>query len=504
MANNNVVVVYDQLQSALTKLDNYYTMLEEQQQMISRLNTYFDHLYEVHGKNTTFVVTMEDKIEKMSEAVKNDLADIDYLKNMIDYIIQSYTDAEGKTTLRSNELLMTALGSLVPYSTSFATNIYGTLNDYAIAVNSDASKAADVSQYSKVKDWITYKDTNAQTADAWDAIHNNISENGESHSYKLSTTGSKISTAAQNVTIQDAQKDIEAAEAKLKEVQTKLKETQEKMERTDKPAGQSSGAEKVVTSVKENEQKVIPKQELEATKAETKNLDPKILRPKSEQATQESQAEAPVQEEKPASHTTSQKETPVQKQQQQKSSGTPKTTTSQKEAGVQKQQQKSSATTKTQTPKTQTPTTTTQPTTTEDVIIPSEPLDPIEPATTDTTVDTDLPTPQRKSTSGNKVVPIIAGVAAAGAAGVGAKVILDKKTNNDIDDDWDIQEEDTTETTYTEDNMLDSSDEFTYKTDIEDTYSDVDYADDTFGEVSEEEDVQGYQAINFNDISETH
>lgn len=488
MANNNVVVVYDQLQSALTKLDNYYTMLEEQQQMISRLNTYFDHLYEVHGKNTTFVVTMEDKIEKMSEAVKNDLADIDYLKNMIDYIIQSYTDAEGKTTLRSNELLMTALGSLVPYSTSFATNIYGTMNDYAIAVNADASKAADVSQYSNVKDWITYKDTNAQTADAWDAVHNNISENGESHSYKLSTTGSKISTAAQNVTIQDAQKDVEAVEAKLQEAQSKLDKVEGELEETTQEVGTSEGAATTVTSPQESDQK-----------ADESGIDSKLLKPKEEhQAAQERQEKEPIKSQKPASKETTQKEAPVQKQQQ-KSSGTPKTSTGQKEAGVKKQTSKSSATAKTQTP-----TTTTEPTPSEDVVIPSESLDPIEPATTEPTVDTDLPTPQRKSTSGNKVVPIIAGVAAAGAAGVGAKVILDKKTSNDIDDDWDIQEEETEETPYTEDNMLDSSDEFTYKTDIEDTYSDVDYADDTFGEVSEDEDVQGYQAINFNDISETH
>ena len=44
MANTNVVVVYDQLEQAVAKLDNYYTMLEEQQKMISRLDSYFDNL----------------------------------------------------------------------------------------------------------------------------------------------------------------------------------------------------------------------------------------------------------------------------------------------------------------------------------------------------------------------------------------------------------------------------------------------------------------------------
>ena len=143
MANNNVVVVYDQLQSAVTKLENYYTLLEEQQKMISRLDTYFDHLYKIHGTNTTFVATMEDKIQNMALAVKNDMADIDYLKNLINYIIQSYTDAEGKTTLRSNELLLTALGSLVPATTGLTTNIYNNMTEYANAIQIDPTKTGE-------------------------------------------------------------------------------------------------------------------------------------------------------------------------------------------------------------------------------------------------------------------------------------------------------------------------------------------------------------------------
>ncbi len=497
MANNNVVVVYDQLQSALTKLDNYYTMLEEQQLMISRLNTYFDHLYEVHGRNTTFVVTMEDKIERMAEAVKTDLADIDYLKNMIDYILQSYTDAEGKTTLRSNELLMSALGSLVPYSSSFVTSIYGNMNEYAQAVTLDPSKLADISQYDKVEKWITYQNTNATTADAWDAVHNNISENGETHSYKLSTTGSKISTAAQNVAIQDAKKDVEEVEARLKDAQAKIEGKQTEITEKDQPVGTSDAAKEAVSGGDETGKKTdVTKPDLDPQKKDGTGTDSKVLEPKSEsKATQESKSETPVKKET----TSSQKDSGVQKQIQ-KSSGTPKATTSQKETSVQKQKPKTGNTTESQTPKTSP-----EPTTVDDPIIPSEPLDPIEPETPDIEESSDLPTPQRKSTSGNKVVPIIAGVAAAGAAGVGAKVILDKKSgDDDIESHWINQEEYDENNIDYHDNVLDSTDEFTYKTDIEDTYSDEDYADDTFGEVSEEEDVQGYQAINFNDISETH
>ena len=59
-------------------------------------------------------------------------------------------------------------------------------------------------------------------------------------------------------------------------------------------------------------------------------------------------------------------------------------------------------------------------------------------------------------------------------------------------------------TSSSEDNMLDSSDEFTYKADLDEDYSAEDYDEDNFSDVSEEEEVQGYQAINFNDISETH
>ncbi len=458
MASNNVVIVYDQLQSAVTKLENYYTMLEEQQKMISRLDTYFDHLYKIHGKGTTFVATMEDKIQSMAAAVKNDMADIDYLKNLINYIIQSYTDAEGQVTLRSNQLLLSALGSLVPTTAGLTTSIYQNLSDYSSATQLDPSKVADISQYSDVKNWRTYASTNAKTADAWDAVHDNSSTNGEKHSYKISSTGSKISTQAENVAVQDTQKDVEEAEQKVKEAEQRQAEAEKAAEAAEQRAQEAEEkAKEAEAKVKEAEKET---KKPENTYTETEQTERKSS----------SGSEAPVTK-KPAA--------------------------------------------KTQEPKTSEPKTPDSPVDPEE---PDTPTTPVEPEPIGPDVDPDspsgddeLPVPEtKKSSGGNKVVPIIAGVAAAGAAGVGAKIFLDKKTGSNIDDEnWEESDEyneygDSDISSSSEDNVLDSSDEFTYKADLDEDYSAEDYDEDNFSDVSEEEEVQGYQAINFNDISETH
>jgi len=444
MANNNVVVIYDQLQSAQTKLDNYYTLLQEQHAMIERLDSYFDTLYERHGKSTTFVASMEDEIEKMHKAVKNDLADIDYLKNLINYIIQSYTDAEGKTTTRSSSLLLTALGSLVPAGASaFTTSIYGNMGDYSTAISQDATKAADVTQYSELKNWHTYADTNATSADAWDAIHENSSSNGTKYSYKLNETASKISTEAENVVAKDMEKDVEEAQAKAK-AQTKALAEKEK-----------ALAEKENELKEQEEAQANNNESPQDTYTETEQVD------KVSDTKQEAKPE-PVTKEEPAAQTDE--------------------ATEEYQDGYGE----------------------------DDAYVDVEPT-----VDSDTSIDTetgletgeDLPSVGRKSSSGaSKVVPIIAGTAAAGAAGVGAKIILDKKNETSIDkeESWDenisIEKNEADEG----DNYLDSSDEFTYKTDIDNSVEAPIEDDDTFSDVTEEDDVEGYQTINFNDVTTAH
>ena len=446
MANNNVVVIYDQLQSAQTKLDNYYTLLQEQHAMIERLDSYFDTLYERHGKSTTFAASMEDEIEKMHKAVKNDLADIDYLKNLINYIIQSYTDAEGKTTTRSSSLLLTALGSLVPAGASaFTTSIYGNMGEYSTAINQDATKAADVSQYSDVKNWQTYADTNATTADAWDAIHDNSSDNGSKYSYKLNETASKISTEAESVVAEDSKKDIEEARARAEAQAKALEEKEQALEAKEKELKEQEAKQA------ETKNKEVP----EDTYTETEQVD------KVSNTNQEASAE------------------PVTKEEQ-----APETDTAQEEY--------------------------------QDSYVEEEPYSDVDPVVEpDTSIDggddigtgEDLPSVGRKSSSGaSKVIPIIAGTAAAGAAGVGAKIILDKKNETSInnEEEWEENESYDSNMSSEEDNLLDSSDEFTYKTDIDNSVETPIEDDDTFSDVTEEDEVEGYQAINFNDVTATH
>ena len=92
-------------------------------------------------------------------------------------------------------------------------------------------------------------------------------------------------------------------------------------------------------------------------------------------------------------------------------------------------------------------------------------------------------------------IPIVAGLAAAAAAGVGAKIYLDKKNEDDDDyeeatEGWegDFEAEDTPE-----EQVLDNSDDFGYQAQTATENVALETGTDN-----------GYQAISFDDISETH
>ena len=101
----------------------------------------------------------------------------------------------------------------------------------------------------------------------------------------------------------------------------------------------------------------------------------------------------------------------------------------------------------------------------------------------------------KASSGGNVAIPIVAGLAAAAAAGVGAKIYLDKK-NEDEDDataeEWegDFETED-----QVEEQVLDNSDDFGYQAQT---------ATDNIALDTSNDSGNGYQAISFDDISETH
>ena len=483
MANNNVVVIYDKLESAVKKLEQYYTMLEEQQKMIARLDTYFDHLYKVHGKKNTFTSTMEDDIQSMAAAIKTDMADIDYLKNLTSYIIQSYTDAEGNTTTRSHALLMSALGSIVPAGAGATATIYSNMNEYSTAINQDSSRQADTSQYGDTK-WVTYAETNATTADAWDAVHENSSINKESHAYKISETGTKISSKAESVVVKDMEKDVEEAQEKVKKAEEELAAKEKEMQETAEKAKEAEAqAQEAESKAQEAEQKA------KAAESEAK------------------EAKAAPQEEKHES-SSSGGGSSQQKQEATKPETNNNETKTETNPSESKPSDSSSSSgsslvddhTSTETGTETTPTPDTEPDSESGVII--------EPEETGTEEDLPDPTPKKSSSGSSKVIPIVAGLSAAGAAGVGAKIILDKKSDKDIDDEWNDNEgyiaDEFIEGNQTDENQyLDSSDEFTFNTDSE-PLEDDQFIDDNLDDVTEEEEVQGYQAIDFNDITVTH
>ena len=501
MANNkNVVVIYDKLQSAVKKLEQYYTMLESQQKMISRLDTYFDHLYKVHGKKNTFTATLEDDIQSMAAAVKNDMADIDYLKNLTNYIVQAYTDAEGNTTTRSNALLMSALGSIIPAGAGASATIYANKNDYQTAISKDASLAADTSQYKDVKNWRTYKETNATKADAWDAIHENSSINKESHAYKISSTGTKISSKAQNVVLKDMEKDVEEAQAKVKKAEEQLAAKEKEMQAASEKAEQAEAkAQEAETRAKEAEAKAVEAETKEAQTA-SKETQAAPKETKQESSSSGGGGGSSQQKQETTKPETNNNETPAEptKTEQPQTNNSQTTSNNNNNSLVENPTQGNNG-------ETQDPNVNTNSETPDPGVV----IEPEEPETPDGELPD--PTPKKSSSGSSKVIPIIAGLSAAGAAGVGAKIILDKKSDKDIneDDEWHDNDEGFIGDQFIEGNQteedqyLDSSDEFTYKTDIEPHENDL-LEEDNFEDVTEEEEVQGYQAIDFNDVTGTH
>ena len=501
MANNNVVVIYDKLQSAVKKLEQYYAMLEEQQKMIARLDTYFDHLYKVHGKKNTFTSTMEDDIQSMAAAIKTDMADMDYLKNLTSYIIQSYTDAEGNTTTRSHALLMSALGSIVPTGAGAASaTIYSNMNEYSTAINQDSSRAADTSQYGDKK-WVTYAETNATTADAWDAVHENSSINKESHAYKISATGTKISSKAQNVVVKDMEKDVTEAQEKVKQAEEELAAKEKEMQAANEKATQAEAkAQEAEERAQKAEAKVV---ESETKEAQTTSKE-----------TQSTQKEAKQESSSSSGGSTQSKQETSKPETNNNESTTGQKTETQQGANNNSTPIEEDPSNENNNSLVDNPTTT-NPEENQGGEIGTGDTDPgviIDPVDQDSG-DGELPdpTPKKSSSGSSKVIPIIAGLSAAGAAGVGAKIILDKKSDKDIneDDEWKdnndgfIGDQFIEGNQSEEDQYLDSSDEFTYKTDIEPHENDL-LEEDNFEDVTEEEEVQGYQAIDFNDITETH
>ena len=119
-------------------------------------------------------------------------------------------------------------------------------------------------------------------------------------------------------------------------------------------------------------------------------------------------------------------------------------------------------------------------------------------------IDTDIP---KKNSSGSSVIPLIAGIAAAGAAGIGTKMYLDRKANNDNDEDSLDEEEEYDysgdyEVENNSDSYLDNTDDI--------SYSAIKEADEAMEkETSEaledaEEPQESYKAVSFDDLSETH
>ena len=117
-----------------------------------------------------------------------------------------------------------------------------------------------------------------------------------------------------------------------------------------------------------------------------------------------------------------------------------------------------------------------------------------------------IDTSSDKKSSGTSVVPIIAGIAAAGAAGIGTKIYLDRKSNNDNDEDDNGEDEYSYSGDYAvadnSESYLDNSDDIGYS-----AIKDADEAmEETVTEPLEdaEEPKDTYKAVSFDDLSETH
>ena len=103
----------------------------------------------------------------------------------------------------------------------------------------------------------------------------------------------------------------------------------------------------------------------------------------------------------------------------------------------------------------------------------------------------------KSSSGGNVAIPIVAGLAAAAAAGVGAKIYLDKKNEDEDEEDGTAEEWEGDFETEDQpvEQVLDNTDDFGYQAQTATENVDLEASTDTGN---------GYQAISFDDISETH
>ena len=141
------------------------------------------------------------------------------------------------------------------------------------------------------------------------------------------------------------------------------------------------------------------------------------------------------------------------------------------------------------------------------------------------TSDTPTPDDSAPSSSGNKVVPVVAGVAAAGAAGVGTKIYLDRKsapTTNVVneeyvydDSDYSTTEYETADSGTTEPNLLkEESSSYKTRSNSETTDRDEEYEDGIEDDLSYDDNMRDndlsfdettpYEAIDNYEMGETH
>ena len=164
-----------------------------------------------------------------------------------------------------------------------------------------------------------------------------------------------------------------------------------------------------------------------------------------------------------------------------------------------------------------------------DIPEPSHSSEPTDGATITKTPSgaSDTPTPDDSvpSSSGNKVVPVVAGVAAAGAAGVGTKIYLDRKsapTTNVVneeyvydDSDYSTTEYETADSGTTEPNLLkEESSSYKTRSNSETTDRDEEYEDGIEDDLSYDDNMRDndlsfdettpYEAIDNYEMGETH
>ena len=435
---SSITVVYDSIQKSIPVIEGLSDDCSTLSKDVSDISSELDSIGANH--DSCFANSIS-AVEILSTFITKMGAEYDAIASFANTTIDTFKESEGKIIADSAKIedMKTMLSYLGMSEASVAAldfdkiNGYKTMDDYKKADDKDK---ADISLYEKY-----YKDTNADLGEVTESaiLDMMVTTDGDGKYRTVTTEEMKkyIEERAKAQAASEAESTVtgpgstssysNTAATTSSSVRSNksesTKDTKEKTKETEKKE-----------KTKEEEKKEEPKQE-EKKEEETKEEEPKEEEKKEEPKEEEKQEEPKEEEKKEEPKQEEKKEETVIVKQVEAS----KPATTMHEATQSAQTASNANNQPAETPvkkeeKVEEPLPTEEVPEEEPTIEDDPVID--DPVQNDPSSRTTVPLPTEdtsKSSSSSKVIPAIAGIATAAAAGIGTKIYLDKKANSDDD-----------------------------------------------------------------------